>query len=121
MSRRGVVPLLLATAFGIVNGFWVFSPSLNEHRQAALEQARKPLETPDQIDQGIDSLKTPDNVKPMANDSAVNGPTLESNRISKSWWPRMSFWAQAEGVSKTAPSTTPRSNDTQSKSEENRS
>ncbi|KHJ32871.1 putative csep0310 effector protein [Erysiphe necator] len=33
MSRRGIIPVLIASSIGIINGIWVFKPALSEQQQ----------------------------------------------------------------------------------------
>ncbi|KAF4636736.1 hypothetical protein G7Y89_g1352 [Cudoniella acicularis] len=99
MSRiRGVFPLFLATAFGIANGVWVFSPALKEQRLDAKGQLNKPLEG-NTVD-GEEKAKALSSAEVTASTNGIKSTPLDTNGSSKSWWPGINLWAgSVEGKS----------------------
>jgi len=96
MSKvRGVFPLFLATAFGIVNGIWVFQPLLAAQQEGKKDQTK---ETPDVTNQPEASdVKIIREAEVAASRSSATESALKpTGTPMSSWWPRMNLWSKAE-------------------------
>jgi len=93
MSRvRGVFPLFLVTALGIVNGIWVFGPALKEQSQEKQELERKAQELARLYrDEELETLR---DAEAAASRTTTKESTLKKHDESNSWWLNLGLWSK---------------------------
>ncbi|PMD22701.1 hypothetical protein NA56DRAFT_702489 [Hyaloscypha hepaticicola] len=107
MSKiKGLIPLFLATSFGIINGIWVFQPLLAAQQEGLDEQIKKSLDAADQPKEH--HANAMQETQAAASRNSATEPALKPIPSTNSWWSNISFPSKSESAGVDTSSTGPR-------------
>jgi len=87
---RGLVPILLATGLGVVNGLLVFGPAFKDQKERK-EELQQALEAARQSDSDGVTLR---DAEAAASRTIATRSALRAEQSVKTWWSSLSLWSQ---------------------------